>query len=304
MDAAFFDLDKTVIAKASMVAFSKPLYRAGMISPWLVGRAIWGQMLFKLYGADEEKMRKIRESALRITRGWEQARISSIVRETLTEVIEPIVYDEALSLIREHQAAGRRVFIISASPEEIVAPLAQYLGVDVAIATRARRADAGRYTGEVEFYAYGPFKAEAMAQAADLQNIDLDASYAYSDSVTDVPMLEMVGHPVAVNPDRELEKTAADRGWEIRWFDEPVRLRDRVPLPPRHASLVIGLSAATIGVAAGLAWWILRRESTPPPTRRARALAFVRPGGDAAAPGVRRWSPAAFSPRGRQPRRR
>ena len=87
-----------------MVAFGRPLYRAGMISRWLVVRALWSQLIFEHRGADEERMRKFRESALRITRGWDQARISAIVRDTLTEVIDPIVYDEALDLIRQHQA--------------------------------------------------------------------------------------------------------------------------------------------------------------------------------------------------------
>ena len=166
-----------------------------MISRWLVARALWSQFIFQQLGADEERMRKFRESALRITRGWDQARISAIVRDTLTEVIDPIVYDEALDLIREHQAAGRRVYIISASPEEIVAPLALYLGVDEAIASRAELDDEGRYTGEVEFYSYGPFKADAIVEAARLHDIDLAESYAYSDSATDLPMLEIVGPP-------------------------------------------------------------------------------------------------------------
>ena len=211
MEAAFFDLDKTVIAKASMVAFGRPLYRAGMVSRWLVARALWSQLVFQHRGADEERMRKFRESALRVTRGWDQARVSAVVRETLTEVIDPIVYDEALDLIRQHQAAGRRVYLISASPEEIVAPLALYLGVDEAIASRASLDEAGRYTGEVEFYSYGPFKALAIEQAAAERGIDLAGSYAYSDSATDLPMLEVVGHPVAVNPDRDLARVARDR---------------------------------------------------------------------------------------------
>src|SRR5262245_10297663 len=314
MEAAFFDLDKTVIAKAAMAAFSRPLYRAGMISPWLVGRAMWGQMLFHLYGADEERMRKVRESALRITRGWEQARIAAIVRETLTDVIEPIVYEEALDLIREHQAAGRRVFIVSASPEEIVAPLAQYLGVDEAIATRACLDDDGRYTGDVEFYAYGPFKAEAIRDVADLEGIDLTRSYAYSDSITDLPMLEVVGHPVVVNPDRDLLRAAREREWEVRHFEHGVPLRERVSLPePGTAAAVAGILLASAAVL-GFAWWIVRRrEPAPPPTRRERTVARVRQvpgwvsdaGGpkDAPRPGwLRPWSPAASSPRGRRGR--
>jgi HAD superfamily hydrolase (TIGR01490 family) len=313
MEAAFFDLDKTVIAKASMAAFSRPLYREGMISPWLVARAMWGQMIFHLYGADEERMRKVRESALRITAGWEQARIAAIVRETLTDVIEPIVYEEALDLIRQHQAEGRRVFIVSASPEEIVTPLAQYLGVDEAISTRACLDEHGRYTGEVEFYAYGPHKAEAIRDAADQQRIDLSRSFAYSDSATDVPMLETVGHPVAVNPDKELLRVARERDWEVRWFEHGVPLRERVSLPgPGTLAAVGGIVLATAGIFA-VAWWLLRQRTPAPPARRSAQLAerarrmsfealveaFVAP----PAPPVRRWSPGASSPRGRRGRR-
>ncbi len=262
MEAAFFDLDKTVIAKASMVAFGRPLYRAGMISRWLVVRALWSQLLFQHRGADEERMRKFRESALRITRGWDQARISSIVRDALTEVVDPIVYDEALDLIRQHQAAGRRVYLVSASPEEIVAPLALYLGVDEAIASRARLDDAGRYTGEVEFYSYGPFKAEAMREVAEQRGIDLSASYAYSDSATDVPMLEAVGHPFAVNPDRDLARVAAERGWEVLQFRHGVPLRERVSMPPPRQT-ALGVTLVAVSAASVGAWWFWRRRARP-----------------------------------------
>jgi HAD superfamily hydrolase (TIGR01490 family) len=270
MEAAFFDLDKTVIAKASMVAFGRPLLDAGMISRRLMLRALWSQLVFELLGADEERMRKFRESALRVTAGWDQARISAIVRDALVEVIEPIVYDEALELIRQHKAAGRRVFIISASPEEIVAPLAQYLGVDEAIASRARLDADGRYTGEVEFYSYGPFKAEAMREVAAREGIDLASSYAYSDSATDVPMLEVVGHPVAVNADRELGRIAREREWETRTFSIQVPLRERTAMPPPRRLIAAGtLIAVVTGVGVGLVVWWRMRKSVPPPSRRA-----------------------------------
>ena len=155
MEAAFFDLDKTVIAKASLVAFGRPLYDAGMISRAVIARALWSNFLFQRMGAGEERMRKFRSSALRVTRGWDQALVSAIVRDTLVDVIEPIVYAEALDLIQEHQREGRRVFLVSASPEEIVAPLAQFLGVDEAISSRAELDEHGRYTGNVEFWSYG-----------------------------------------------------------------------------------------------------------------------------------------------------
>jgi HAD superfamily hydrolase (TIGR01490 family) len=291
VQAAFFDLDKTVIAKASMVAFGRPLLQAGMISRRLMVRALWGQLVFQWFGASEEKMRKLRESALRITRGWDQAHISEIVRDNLTEVIEPIVFEEALQLIRQHQQDAHKVFIISASPEEIVAPLGEFLGVDGVIATRASIDDEGRYTGAVDFYSYGPYKAEAMNEIAAREDIDLTASFAYSDSMTDLPMLEAVGHPVVVNPDRELARIARNREWEVRIFRIGVPLRERVPMPrPRNTLFVVG-GAATVGAGAALVWWLLRREPPPPPKRAGRMRARFR-------------TPAASSPRKRPGRAR
>ncbi len=267
MEAAFFDLDKTVIAKAAMVAFGKPLYRAGLLSRWLLLRALYGQLVFLYLGADEEKMARMRTKVLALTAGWDQAHVRAVVTETLEEVVDPIVFDEAVDLIAAHRAAGRRVFIISASPEEVVIPLARHLGVDEAIASRARVDDRGRYTGEVEFYAYGPHKAERMRELAAERGIDLERSYAYSDSVTDVPMLEAVGNPVAVNPDRDLAKVAADRGWEVRWFTKKVPLRERVAMPRPGPSAAVGGGLLATG-AAGVATYLwLRRE------RDARAAA-------------------------------
>src|SRR5687768_10374843 len=118
MEAAFFDLDKTVIAKASMVAFGRSFYDEGLISRRHVIRALWGQLVFMHLGASEQKLARIRESVLRLTRGWQQDHVRRIVRETLESVIEPIVYAEAAELIEQHKAEGRRVFIVSASPFE------------------------------------------------------------------------------------------------------------------------------------------------------------------------------------------
>jgi HAD superfamily hydrolase (TIGR01490 family) len=271
--AVFFDLDKTVIAKASMVAFSGPLHRAGLLSRRMLLRAAWGQLVYAQFGASPAKLAKLRDSVLRLTRGWDQAEISAIVRETLVDVVEPIVFDEALELIREHRAAGRKVFIVSASPEEIVAPLAQFLGVDEALATRAELGPDGRYTGRTERYCYGPEKVVAMEDAARRDGIDLSASYAYSDSATDLPMLEAVGHPVAVNPDRELLRAARARNWEVRRFSRRVPLRERVPMPaPRHAAL--GGGAVAVALAAGFTarWLWDRRKPAAPPTPAGWAL--------------------------------
>ena len=265
MEAAFFDLDKTVIAKASMVAFGRPLMHEGLVSRRTVLRALYGQLVYMHLGASEEKLERMRESVLKLTRGWDQARIREIVRETLEEIVEPIIYAEALELIEEHKAAGRRVFIVSASPEEIVAPLGEFLGVDEVIASQARVDAEGRYTGEMDRYAYGPYKAEVMRERAAAEGIDLTASYAYSDSYTDAPMLEAVGHPVAVNPDRVLLKLARERDWEVRTFVRPVRLRDRMPVPDRNQALA-GVGALAIGAGVAVWWRALRRPAPPPST--------------------------------------
>jgi HAD superfamily hydrolase (TIGR01490 family) len=274
VEAAFFDLDKTVIAKASMVAFGGPFRRAGMINRRLLLRAAWSGAVFHYLGADEERLRRFRESALRVTKGWDQALVGTLVADTLSDVIEPIIYDEALALIRHHQAAGRLVYLVSASPEEIVRPLGHHLGVDASIASRARVDIEGRYTGEVDFYAYGPYKAHAVAEVAALEGIDLSASYAYSDSATDVPLLELVGHPVAVNPDRALAREARERGWEIRHFHNGVPLGDRVPMPG-PGRLAIGV-AATLGATAGatVGWWALGRRRAPVPPAGLRRVTW------------------------------
>ena len=275
MEAAFFDLDKTVIAKASMVAFGKPLYREGLISRWLLLRALYGQLVYLYLGADEARLARMRDAVLALTKGWEQARVRAIVIEALTEVVEPIVYDEALAAIREHQAAGRRVYIVSASPVEIVEPLAGYLGVDAFLGTRSEIDEDGRYSGRMEFYCFGPAKREAMEAEAATLGIDLAASYAYSDSATDLPMLECVGHPVAVNPDRELARVARENEWDIVEFSNAVPLRERVHMPPAGPTAAVGGGVVAAAGAAAAAWWLLRRrsgESVAPSTRAAALL--------------------------------
>jgi phosphoserine phosphatase len=183
-------------------------------------------------------------------------------------VIEPIVYDEALDRIRSHQRWGHRVFIVSASPEEVVAPIAQLLGVDEAIATRAELDEHGRYSGRTERYVYAEEKVAAMREVAARDGIDLEQSWAYSDSATDIPMLAAVGHAVAVNPDRELARAARERGWQVEHFRLEVPLRDRVPMPaPRQAAVGGGALAAAAALGAGAWWW--RRQLAERATARA-----------------------------------
>ncbi len=241
MRAAFFDLDKTVIARASIVAFGGPLRRRGLVNRRTVARAVLGQLLFLWFGADEQKMSKIRESMLEVSAGWDREEVRSIVEETLAEVIEPLIYAEAQALITAHRAKGDRIWLVSSAPEEIVEPLAAMLGVDGAVASRAEIDEEGRYTGKIDFYAQGEGKAIAIRELAASHHLDLEGSSAYSDSITDLPMLELVGHPFAVNPDRALAREAKTRGWEVLTFANPVRLRDRnvVRLPVVSGAVVL-----------------------------------------------------------------
>ena len=263
MEAAFFDLDKTVIARSSPLALGRSFFREGLITrSWLL-KSLYAQLMFHLMGADEDKMERMREEAARLTAGWEQEKVRQVVAEVLEQVISPLIYAEALELIHDHREAQRLICIVSSSPEEIVEPLARMLNVDRWIASRPSIED-GKYTGELEFYAYGPHKAEAIRELAEVERIDLEGSFAYSDSGTDLPMLEAVGNPVAVNPDRDLRRIAVERGWQVEAFRNPVSMRDRLPQLRTPEVTVMGGLAAFAGVAgvAALAWWITKRSAS------------------------------------------
>ena len=247
--AAFFDLDKTIIAKSSTLAFSRSFYAGGLISRRSVLRSAYAQFVYLVGGADHDQMEKMRDFLSELCAGWDVATVQEIVADTLHHIVDPLVYDEAVSLIEEHRLAGRDVIIVSASGSEVVEPIGEMLGADAVIATRMRIED-GRYTGEIDFYAYAENKAAAMRELATAKGYDLERSYAYSDSATDVDMLEAVGHPHAVNPDKELRRHATTKGWPILVFNRPVALRTRVRLPagkPTLAALALGTAAAVGG---------------------------------------------------------
>jgi HAD superfamily hydrolase (TIGR01490 family) len=252
MEAAFFDLDKTVISKSSSLALSKPFYKAGLVTRSQLLKGAYAQLVYLMIGADEKRMERAKDGMLALTKGWNEDEVEAVVSEALERVVDPYIYQEAIDLIALHMALGRKVYIVSSSPEGVVRPLAQRLGVDDVIATRAEVVD-GKFTGNLEFYAYREQKAEAIRK---LEGIDLEGSYAYSDSVTDLPMLEAVGNPVAVNPDRELRKIAQQREWKIRDFRRPVRLRQRF-IPAARPSPVAVLAGAAM-LAAVLGWIYLR----------------------------------------------
>ncbi len=254
VEAAFFDLDKTVISKSSSLALTRPMYRAGLVSRSALLKGAYAQLVYLMVGADEKRMDKVKESMAALTKGWERSQVEEIIREALTDLIDPYLYLEALDLMELHRALGRKVFIVSSSPEEVVRPLAERLGQVEVIATRAEVVD-GKYTGEIEFYCYGEGKADRIRELAEEQGIDLSGSFAYSDSITDLPMLEAVGNPVAVNPDRDLRREAERRGWQIRDFRRPVRLRERLPRVPAPSR---GIAAVAVGALVGLLGWAHR----------------------------------------------
>lgn len=254
--AAFFDLDKTVIAKSSTLAFGKPFYKAGFLGRRTLMKVGFGQLFYVLFGADHDTLERARDQMLELTAGWHRAEIEQLVEETLEEVADPLVYAEALTLIEEHKREGRKVYIVSASPIEIVRPIGRHIGVTNIIATRVKTDSAGFFLKELDQYVMGPGKAEAMEAVAVTEGIDMSESYAYSDSYTDLPMMEIVGHPVAVNPEKELRKVAEEREWPIMEFQLPVSLRQRLPKP---TPLVSGATVTAV-IAGAVAWALLKRR--------------------------------------------
>ncbi|WP_163276637.1 HAD family hydrolase [Cellulomonas iranensis] len=253
--AAFFDLDKTIIATSSATAFSKGFLAQGLLTRRSVVASAYAQLAYLLGGADETSTERLRAALARTVAGWDVAQVSTIVRETLHESIDPTVYAEALDLIARHRAAGHDVVVVSASGAEVVEPIAALVGADTAIATRMTVED-GRYTGEIEFYAYGEHKATAIRDLAAARGYDLAACFAYSDSVTDTPMLAAVGHGAVVNPDRALRRLALAEGWAVLTF--------RRPVPLRRLDRRVGVTSGAVlaaGVAVVLAaWWWHRRR--------------------------------------------
>jgi HAD superfamily hydrolase (TIGR01490 family) len=232
--AAFFDLDKTVISKSSTLAFGRPFYQYGLISRGAALRCMTGHLAYRMVGASHGQMERIRGWATGLCSGWPVDRVREIVARHLDEVIVPYIYADARARIAAHQAAGHDVIIVSTSGHEVVDPIARLLGADAVIATRMG-VERGCYSGHMEFYAYGEAKAARIRELAAERGYRLPDCHAYSDSATDLPLLQAVGHPHAVNPDRGLRRVARRRGWPVLKFtgasDLPFRVRrQRVPV--------------------------------------------------------------------------
>src|SRR5581483_7992134 len=195
-------------------------------------------------------MDRMRDQISALCTGWEAAAVHAVIEVSLPDVLVPMIYPEAAALIEEHRALGHPIALISASGMEMVSPVAAALGAKHCVATRMVVHD-GLYTGEIEFYCYGEGKAVAARELAAEHGYRLEDCHAYSDSITDLPLLEAVGHPHAVNPDRDLREIAVARGWPVLDFVAPVRLRTRVRDRAR-ALLPEELSASPVAAALGV----------------------------------------------------
>lgn len=238
--AAFFDLDRTLISGSSAVDFGIVAWRNNLIPSRVLMRDAGGALAFRLAGASDEKSVATRDRMLTAVAGMRQEDLLALNEEIIPRVLAK-VRPESKGLIDMHHEAGRDCYIISASPVELVEPLASALGMEGGIGTRPATED-GVYTGELDGpFCYGDGKRVIIERLADSREYDLRLSYGYSDSVSDLPMLELVGHPVAVNPDGPLEAVAHQRGWPVVVFS---RKRKRVV-----AATSAGLGAS--GLAAG-----------------------------------------------------
>lgn len=222
--AAFFDLDRTLLRRSSALALAGPFRRHGLISRRQLAKAALWQLLFAARGASHETVRKAAEDGLMILRGMRPDEMRELVAGALEEVLRPLVYPESMSLVERHRAHDEPVYVVSATLQEVVETIAEDLGFDGALGTICEVGADGSYTGRALRALHAEAKADALRELAGVEGYDLVASWAYSDSHTDLPFLEAVGHPMVVNPDRRLRKIAARRGWPV------LRFRERMPV--------------------------------------------------------------------------
>ena len=244
--AAFFDLDRTLISGSSAFVLAIAARKAGLVATSQFVRDAGSAVAFRLSGASDDTSHGVRDRILGAVKG---VRLDDLVALNIDIVPKLMakVRPEAMRLIDLHRHAGRATYIVSASPIELVEPLAKALGMTAGIGTRSEIVD-GVYTGELAApFCYGPGKVAAMEEIARWEGFELDRCWAYSDSASDLPMMHAVGHPVAVNPDAKLERIAAEEGWPVVVFSK------RTKAVVRRTSQAVGTaSVGAAGFVAGL----------------------------------------------------
>lgn len=243
--AAFFDVDRTLLAGASGVRLARPLRQRGLITARQLARTMLVGLAFAQQGSNDEQLDRFTEQVKVLMRGWDRDTLVQVVELELERRVHPMVFQEALERIAQHRARGQAVYAVSATLEEIIMPLAELLGMDGALASRMEVVD-GRFTGQLAEANHGPDKARRLRDFAQERGIDLAASSAYSDSITDEEFLRAVGRPYAVNPDKALRKLAEEEGWGILRFSTRVR----APLHRRRAARMGMLALAGAAVVA------------------------------------------------------
>jgi HAD superfamily hydrolase (TIGR01490 family) len=240
--AAFFDLDKTLMAGSSGMVFARVANRKGFVPRGQLAK--WGldHVRYRLRGSSDEQTNAVLEVAKRIFAEIPERDVERMAPEVLAGIL-PRIYPQMLDEVHRHQDDGRATFIVSAAGNDLVKALAAVLGMEGGIGTRWEVGSDGKYTGEMDGpFVYGNGKVEAMRRFAEKHDIDLGESWAYSDSVSDLPMLRSVGHAVVVNPDGPLLEIARQEGWQVMRFEK---------LGRRLAILgATALAAAAGGVAA------------------------------------------------------
>jgi HAD superfamily hydrolase (TIGR01490 family) len=244
LGAAFFDLDRTLMEGSSAFQFGRAAYRAGLLGRRQLLADAWANMRFRLRGSTDADTKALRD---RISASLEGVRVRDLERlgvDVLAGIL-PRLYPQMLAVAYEHQDAGRRVYIVTAASLELSELLAQVLRFDGGIGSRYSEVVDGVHTGRpVGLFIYRSGKATAIEELAAREGLDLAASYAYSDSESDLPMLRTVGHPVAVNPDAALARVAREEGWEILKFDRLSRkLKTAIALTGAAAAGGVGSAA-------------------------------------------------------------
>ena len=245
---AFFDVDNTLMRGASIYHFARGLAARKMFGPRDLARMAWGQVSFRLRGAENsDHIEAARESALAFVAGHRVADIVALGEEIYDDTMADRIWEGARELTQRHLAAGQRVWLVTATPVELANILARRLGLTGALGTVAETSD-GVYTGHlVGGLLHGDAKAAAVRALADREHLDLSRCAAYSDSANDLPMLTLVGHPNVVNPDAELRAEARRNGWPVHDFRSGRRVTT-IALP-----VAAGAGAVAGGMAAGVA---------------------------------------------------
>ncbi|BAU84160.1 3-phosphoserine phosphatase [Streptomyces laurentii] len=252
--AAFFDLDNTVMQGAAIFHFGRGLYKRKFFQRRELARFAWAQAWFRLAGVeDPAHMQEARDSALSIVQGHRVSELMSIGEEIYDEYMADRIWPGTLALAQAHLDAGQKVWLVTAAPVETAAIIARRLGLTGALGTVAESVG-GVYTGKlVGELLHGPAKAEAVRALAVAEGLDLARCAAYSDSHNDIPMLSLVGHPYAINPDAKLRKHAKEREWRLRDY-RTGRKAVKVGIPA-----AAGVGALAGGTAAAVALHRRRR---------------------------------------------